>query len=307
MFTQTQYQTAATELGCEAEMIEAVCEKEITGKEFFFTASGGRKIPKILFERHVFWDLLAANNVNPQQIINADRSYADILAQTPSPQYGKYIQQYARRDRAIAIDRDAAFGACSYSSFQIMGYHHVSCGYDSAEAFAEAMADPDNHLPAFVAFIKSEGLDKLLAARDFEGFARRYNGKDYWRKGYHIELARIYQRILARNLPRHESAIKAALQSGTIQRGAAIVTTAAAPVAPIAVNSDGISTLLQTVQDYAAKGQNTLDQVNAIHNQAAQLAPLLKWLPWAASGWTILLLALLYLLIRRYWRDRGYT
>ncbi len=305
MFTTAQYSAAAAALGCEPEMIEAVCQKEIGKRKSTFSYKG-REIPLIVYERHVNWDLLTEQGINPASLIKQDASLADILAQTPYKRYGKYIQQYARRDRAITIHREAAFGSCSYSSFQIMGYHHAACGYETAEAFAEAMADPNNHLPAFVEFIKAEGLATLLAKRDFEGFARRYNGKEYWKKGYHIELARIYQRMLARNLPRHETVLKAALQSGTVKRGAAITATAMAPIVTTSTSSDILTSLLDTAQQLTRSGQNTLDQVQALHDKAEQLAPILAWLPWAVGGWTVLLIAGFALLVRRYLLDRGY-
>lgn len=304
-FTREQYIAAAEQLGCEPEMIEAVCAKEVDGKKLTFT-HGGRQIPKILYEKHVLWDLLEKSNISPRDVLRDNPSLGDVLGQTPYKSYGRFITQYSKRERAMQIHRDAAFGACSYTGFQIMGYHHAACGYDSAEAFGEAMADPDKHIPAFVAFIQSEKLEQFLRTRDFEGFAKRYNGPDYWRKGYHIELARIYQRIIARNLPRHESALKAVMQSGTVKRGAAIVATSAAPAAALLPESDNLTGVLETIKTLSAQGNEIKDQVGDLQAQAEQLAPLFDWLPWAAGGWTILLLLILYLLVRRYLFDRGY-
>lgn len=304
-FSREQYNAAAVQLGCEPEMIEAVCAKEVDGKNLTFS-QGGRQIPKILYEKHVMWDLLEKANISPRDVLRDNPSLGDVLGQTPYRSYGRYIKQYSKRERAMQIHRDAAFGACSYTGFQIMGYHHAACGYESAEAFGEAMADADQHIPAFVAFIRSEKLEKFLQTRDFEGFAKRYNGPDYWRKGYHIELARIYQRILARNLPKHESAVTAVVQSGTIQRGAAIVAAGAAPATALLPESDNIGQILDTVKTITDQGQQINDQVGDLQIQAESLAPILDWLPWAVGGWTVLLVLIFAALIQRYLRDRGY-
>ena len=306
MFTPKQYAYAATALGWEVEIIESVCLKEIAGKKFTFNHKG-RELQKIVFEKHKFWELLIAKGFDPRAILDRDASFADVLGQAPYKTYGSYIKQYQRRDRAMQIDRECAFAACSYGSFQILGLHHQKCGYESAETFAEAMTDVNQHIPAFVNFIKAEGLEKYFQGiRDFEGFARRYNGKDYWRKGYHIELARIYQRILARNLPRHDSVVKAVLQSSTVQRGTAVVATGSLPTVGLLAESDTLNQLIETVRQYADKGREISDQIHILQAQADSLAPYLNWLPWAAGGWTVLLLIVFWLLVRRYLSDRGY-
>ncbi|MEB4591398.1 N-acetylmuramidase family protein [Candidatus Thiothrix sp. Deng01] len=309
-FSREQYAAAAETLGCEPEMIEAVCEKEVSGKQAFFT-QGGRRIPKILYERHKFWELLEERGLNPRQLLASTPDMADVLAPSPYKRYGRYIAQYERRNKAITVDREAAFGACSYASFQIMGYHFASCGYPSAEAFAEAMENTDNHLPAFVAFIKDQGFAKYLQQRDFEGFAKHYNGASYWKKGYHIELARIYQRILARNLPKHDSAVIAAVKSATVQRAGAAVAAAAAPAAPLALDMGSVNGLIQQLQGIADSGNGVINTVQALHQQAeavsGQLGFVANWLPWLSGGWTLLLLVMFALVVRRYLHDRGYV
>lgn len=309
MFSREQYAAAAEELGCEPEMIEAVAVKEVGKQKWYFT-SGKRQVPKILYERHTFWDLLEAKGVNPRQLLSEQPGLSDVLASYPYKRYGRFMAQYERRDKAIWVDREAAFGACSYSAFQIMGYHHKRCGYMSAELFAEAMSDPDNHLPAFVAFIKDQGLEKFLQERDFESFAKRYNGKNYWKKGYHIELSRIYQRVLARNLPRHESTAKALTKSQTVKRTAAVVTTAVVPAAPLALDLGDLTGLIDQAKALSNQGQAVLNNVEQLHQKAEvvsqQMGFVFDWLPWLSGGWTLLLLVMFYLVARRYLLDRGY-
>lgn len=307
-FTREQYIAAAEQLGCEPEMIEAVCAKEVDGKKLTFTQAG-RKIPKILYEKHVLWDLLEKANISPRDVLRDNPSLGDVLGQTPYKSYGRFITQYSKRERAMQIHRDAAFGACSYTGFQIMGYHHAACGYESAEAFGEAMADADKHIPAFIAFIQSEKLETFLQKRDFEGFAKRYNGPDYWRKGYHIELARIYQRILARNLPRHESPVVALAKSQTVQRAGAAVVTASAPAAPLLLEGGNLTDVLGQVQQLTDHGKELATQVTNLHDQAQAITQQLGWVDWLpvlAGGWSVLLVLIFVAVGRRYLLDRGY-
>lgn len=308
MFTYDQYKGAADELGCEPEIVEAVVQQEIGGKSSTFTVGGKTRL-KILFERHVFWRELEARGIDPREMVRRDPTLSDILNQQPYAKYGKFTQQYQRRDRAAGINREAALAACSYSAFQIMGNNYQAAGYKTVVDFVTAMerCEPEVYLDAFVAFCQHNKLDVFLKKRDFESFARHYNGPGYYKRGYHISLARHYQRIVARTLPRHDSALAAVVQSGTIQRGAAIVATGAAPAAALLPESDNIAGVLETVKTLAEQGNAIKDQVVDLQAQAAQLAQFLDWLPWAAGGWTVLLLLIFAALVHRYLRDRGYV
>lgn len=305
MYTPAQVALGASALGIEPEMMMAVAKKETAGKKLTFR-SKGRDIPQILYERHQFWRELIKRGINPRKVLQDNPDAGHILAQTPYSSYGRFIEQYSRRDKAIDINREAAFASCSYGGFQIMGYWFAECGYESAEAFAEAMTDHNNHIPAFVKLVEHFGLKEALRSRDFAAFAEGWNGPAYYRKGYHIELSRIYQRELAASLPRHESKLAAVVQSGTIQRGAAVVVTGAAPAAPLLAESETLSNLISTVQGFADKGQELNGQLQGLQATANSLAPMLEWLPWAAGGWTALLLMIFGLLVHRYLRDRGY-
>lgn len=309
MFSPEAYQWAAEQLDCDPEIIEAVARKETANRRATFVYKG-RDVPQILYERHVFWDLLEKLGINPRDILAENPDVSDILAQSPYEKYGRFITQYERRERAIKIHREAAFAACSYTAFQVMGYHHVVCGYETAEEFSEAASNPDLHLEIFVNFIKSEKLGRYLKARDFEGFARRYNGPNYYKRGYHIELSRIYQQILASKLPKHESVIKAVVKSKTVQRGAAAVSAGAAPViatsTSVVVDNGGLSGMVSQLQAAINQGKDTADQISQLQDQLQGLHSALSWLPYAGAAWTVLMFLILAFMVRRYLYDRGY-
>lgn len=181
---------AAMRLGVTLAAIQAVCEVESNGAGFL---KDGR--PKILFERHVMYRLLK------QAGRDAD-AYVPRYSHVVNPMRGGYGDsrfEQARYVVAHMIDVDCAIGACSWGSFQIMGYHWQRLGYASARAFAEAMAkDERSQLDAFVAFLLAD--EKLLTAlrdRNWAVFARLYNGPAYRENRYDVKLANAYARFVS--------------------------------------------------------------------------------------------------------------
>lgn len=79
--------------------------------------------------------------------------------------------------------------------FQIMGDNCEIAGFDIIEGFVDAMTQgEDRHLDAFVAFVKTRRLDDALARRDWQAFARGYNGPAFAANRYDEKLARAYVR-----------------------------------------------------------------------------------------------------------------
>lgn len=308
VFDYEQLQAAATALGWQVEMVSAVSKKEVIANPFF--TSGGKQLQKILYERHIFWRLLVKQGIDPAELLRRDPTLRDILGKTPYPtkQYGKFITQYQRRERAAGICCESAFAACSYSGFQILGENWHECGYDSVDAFVTAMETPANWLTALVALVKSKGIEATLRPDklDFAGFAEKWNGPDYWREKYDVELSRIYQRELAATLPKHDSKLAALAQSQTVQRTVGTVAAGTVPGAGILLQSDSVAQLLDTAKTIAGKGQEISGQVAELQTQAAAVAGQLDWLPWAVSGQIALLVLLGIAIGYRYLHDRGY-
>jgi hypothetical protein len=263
-----------------------------------------------LYERHVFWRLLVKKGINPAELLRRDPSLRDILGQTPYPsnQYGKFTTQYQRRERAAGICRESAFAACSYTGFQILGENWHECGYDSVDTFVTAMEAPENWLTALVALVKSKGIEATLRPDrlDFAEFSEKWNGPDYWRKKYDVDLSRIYQRELAASLPKHDSRLAALAQSQTVQRTVGTVAAGTVPGAGVLLQSDSVAQLLDTAKTIAGKGQEISGQVAELQTQAAAVAGQLDWLPWAVGGQTALLVLLGVAVGWRYLHDRGY-
>lgn len=299
VFEYKHFKEAADKIGCEPAVIEAIVEKEGCNNDPYFTYRGQRKL-RILFERHVFWRRLEAAGKDPTDYLRRDSKCSDVLAQSGYKRYGSFQKQYDRREQASMLDQSAAMESCSYSGFQILGYHWKSLGYESVQDFVSKMdAGVENHIDAFVRFIELNDLGKHLINKDFESFAAKYNGPKYYVKGYHIELSRIYQRIIARDLPKHPSPMKAIMKSGTIRRGAALAGSTAAPGAVAVIGSGSLEGMVQQIRD-------TKETLVVLTDQAELISQQLTWLPWAVSGNALLIFLLMGLIARRYLFDRGY-
>lgn len=156
---------AAGRLGCEVEAIQAVVQVEAGPSGF---SSDGR--PLILYEPHIFSRLTQhrfdASNPNVSYP-SWDRT------RYPRDQAGRYAQLR----EAYRLDPEAAVASASWGLFQILGTNHARCGFPSATAFVADMSKSHvRQLAAFEAFVRSGNLADELQRRDWEGFARAYNG-----------------------------------------------------------------------------------------------------------------------------------
>jgi N-acetylmuramidase len=179
------FAAAAGVLQCEVAAIQAVATVE-TGAQGAFDAQGR---PTILFERHYFSRLTggAYDATNPD------------ISNTVPGGYGPFSAQYPKMIRAATLDPnggtlDAALRSASWGMFQIMGDNFKGAGYSNAEDFIAALRTGSGaHLNAFVKFIMADPV-KLTAirAKNWAGFAARYNGPDYASHQYDTRLAAAY-------------------------------------------------------------------------------------------------------------------
>jgi hypothetical protein len=184
---------AATELGVEAAAIRAVAEVEAAGAGFL---PDGR--PAVLYEAHIFHKETGGKHRHA-----TDRRGVALS----SPTWNKALYgatgaaQHARYEDARSLDPDAANKACSWGTFQILGANHKACGFDTSQAFVDAMwtGGAAAHLDAFVAFIKADPkLHTALRAKQWATFARIYNGPGYAANAYDQKMADAYARWKAR-------------------------------------------------------------------------------------------------------------
>ena len=178
----------ARDRGIEPAALKAVAEVESGGRAFAMI--GGRKEPLIRFEGHYF-DRLVADG----------KRAAARKAGLASPRAGAIANPRRQADRwrllgrAARIDRDAALQSVSWGIGQVMGAHWKRLGYDSPAALArQARSGVEGQVRLMLRFIDVNRLTALLHARDWAGFARRYNGPAYARNRYDVRLAAAYAR-----------------------------------------------------------------------------------------------------------------
>jgi hypothetical protein len=191
MLREHEYQHAADRLGVDLATVKAIAEVESAGDGFFPDGN-----VKTLFEGHHFYRLTKGKFAD---------SHPDLcFPKWDRTSYGKTWQaERARFERAWGLDPDAALKSCSWGRFQIMGFNHKACGFAYVTAFADAMLTEIGQLMAFVAFVRSN--PKLLAAaqaRDWDDFARIYNGPGYAAPAgrdndYDVKLERAHKRHAA--------------------------------------------------------------------------------------------------------------
>lgn len=191
--TPEDYSRAAKALDVPVAAIHAVTEVESKGSGFL---ADGR--PVILFERHIM----------RRQLEKMGRKDLDDL-QVKFPSYvnkqpGGYKGGAAEHERlglAATIHRQCALESCSWGLFQIMGFHWKVLGYESVQAFVNAMYRSEgDQLDAFVRFIKvNPNLLRALKAQDWAAFASGYNGPAYLNNSYHIKLAAAFARHAKEN------------------------------------------------------------------------------------------------------------
>ncbi|GAA4040538.1 N-acetylmuramidase domain-containing protein [Parerythrobacter jejuensis] len=176
--TDADFERAAAALRCSVPAVRAVAQVESLGGGY---QNDGR--PKILFERHWFHR-------------KTNGKWTQSHSHISWPKWGGYkggSREYGRLEEAIGLDRNAALQSASWGAFQIMGFNHKLVGYSNVEDFVKAMVESSGkQLDAFVQFIKSNKLDDELRRLDWKGFARGYNGSQYWKNKYDQKMARAY-------------------------------------------------------------------------------------------------------------------
>lgn len=192
--TQDDYSRAAKALDVPVAAIRAVTEVESKGSGFL---PDGR--PVILFERHIMRHRLL--QVGRKDVGDLQTKFPSIVNSKPGGYKGG-AAEHERLGVAATINRQCALESCSWGLFQIMGFHWKALGYESVQAFVNAVYRSEaGQLDAFVRFIKADQkLLKAIRAQDWKTFAKVYNGPAYDRgdkdptNDYDVRLAAAFSR-----------------------------------------------------------------------------------------------------------------
>jgi hypothetical protein len=169
-----------TLLGVQSAALWAVVAVETSGCGFL-----ADRRPKILFERHVF---------HKETNGKFDQKAPDLSSSTAGGYGASGANQYERLSRAIALDRTAALRSASWGLGQVMGFNATKAGFTDVAAMVTAMVpSEDTHLIAVGQFVKQLGLEIALKNRDWDTFAKSYNGPKYQDNDYGKKLNRFFK------------------------------------------------------------------------------------------------------------------
>jgi hypothetical protein len=182
--TRQQIGAAAEQNGLEAAALRAVIAVESGGSGYI---TDGRV--KILFERHVMWKQLRIRGMNPRPLAKALPGLCGSAWDPDIFPYGRGgTNQYARiqqiLDWASVYDQEhwesykkAAYEACSWGLFQMMGYHYAACGYENVYTLKHAFEESEaNQLAAILTWMGGNRLLTKLQNKQWRAFVRSYNG-----------------------------------------------------------------------------------------------------------------------------------
>lgn len=153
--------------------------------------------PCMLYERHVAYRLFKAKGA---AALKEAKRQGFVVPKWQGPGSAQYADQktsagrLALIARVAALDPEIAYASCSIGLFQVMGGNHGAAGYGSALEMHNALTRGgiEAHIACGIAFMRSKGLLKHLAARDWAAFAKGYNGTAYKRNVYDRKLAEAY-------------------------------------------------------------------------------------------------------------------
>lgn len=178
----------ASRYGLNAATVLAVAEVESAGRSGFQKTG----LLTVLFEAHKFYAALKKAGLDPDILMI---EYPNLI----SPVWNRKLykggdQENSRLADALKI-HECALDCASYGMFQIMGFNHKACGFDTSQEFVEYLkTGQEAHIDAFLKFV-SDNPRRLnaLKNKDWAIFARLYNGPGYAQNKYDIKIAKAYE------------------------------------------------------------------------------------------------------------------
>lgn len=195
--TRDDLVAAARILGVEPAALAAVADVEATGSGFL--PSG---LPKILFEAHIFWQRLKVHGLDPEVVRAAHPTICQPTWAEGRRYYVGGQGEWPRMWTAQRYHVDAAYESASWGLFQLMGFNFRAAGFPTVRDFVVAHKRSErDHLDAIGRWMQSNGLARRLAAKDWDAFARGYNGPGQV-EVYARRLRNAYERRVADGLNR---------------------------------------------------------------------------------------------------------
>ncbi len=175
--------------GLDVASVLAVAEVESGGRSGFQKTG----LLTVLFEAHIFYRELKKVGLDLDALMI---KYPTLISPTWNRSlYKGGDAENSRLAEALNV-HECAWNCASYGMFQIMGFNHQACGFNTAREFVDYLkAGQEAHVETFLKFISSDSRKiNALKNRDWATFARLYNGSEYAQNKYDIRLAEAYQK-----------------------------------------------------------------------------------------------------------------
>lgn len=181
--TDEDFKIVAEELGVEVAAIKAVVQIEAGVAMKGFYAPG---VPVVNFDRSMY-------NAHAGKAANKK---GDKSAKVPPGLSGYALREWTQLTNARHHNLDGADMGTFWGMFQIGGFNYKLCGCSDVKEFVRLMSDSEfSQLELFAKFITNTGMLADLKAKNWAGFARKYNGASYARRGYHTKMAAAYRKF----------------------------------------------------------------------------------------------------------------
>lgn len=185
--TDEDFRKVAAELEVEVAAIKAVVSIEAGAAMKGFWAPG---VPVVNFDRTMY---------NKYARTAASKA-GDKNAKVPSGLSGYALSEWTQLVNARRVNEQGANLGTFWGMFQIGGFNYKICGCESIKEFVDLMSYSElEQLELFASFIRNAGFVNDLRVKNWAGFARKYNGPSYARRGYHTKMASAYAKFKAQD------------------------------------------------------------------------------------------------------------
>lgn len=179
------FRIVAEELDVEIAAIKAVVLIEAGKSMKGFFAPG---VPVINFDRSMYnrYARCAANKKG----VKGEK--------VPAGLSGYALREWTQLINARRKNAEGAYMGTFWGMFQIGGFNYRLCGCPDVNEFVRIMSESEfSQLELFAKFITNTGMLADLKAKNWAGFARKFNGASYARRGYHTRMAAAYRKFKA--------------------------------------------------------------------------------------------------------------
>lgn len=184
LLTESDFRKVAKKLDVEVAAIKAVVSIEAGHQMKGFWAPG---VPVINFDQTMFNRYRAKSTVKG----------GDKNAIMPTGLSGQALREWSQLTTARKQNAQSANMGTFWGMFQIGGFNYKLCGCESIDQMVELMSYSElEQLELFATFITNAGMLNDLRNKNWAGFARKYNGANYARRGYHTKMAAAYKKYL---------------------------------------------------------------------------------------------------------------